>query len=86
MDAKKRAKAPESGAFNAALGHRTRPNFVRDGIYSLQSSILVYFRVQLVRRILSLSYFIYLETPALELVRKLTRAENRESVQSLWTQ
>jgi len=35
------------------------------------------FRVQLVRWILSLSYFIYLETPALGLVRKLMRPENQ---------
>ena len=27
MDAEKRTQAPESGAFNAAAGRRTRPNF-----------------------------------------------------------
>jgi hypothetical protein len=41
MDAEKRAQAPESGAFNAAPGHRTKPNVVGDGIYNLQTSILL---------------------------------------------
>jgi hypothetical protein len=52
MDAEKRAQAPENGAFNAAPGHRTRPNFV--GGWDLQSAKRVSFfnfRMQLVRRI-----------------------------------
>jgi len=51
MDAEKRAQAPESGAFNAAAGRRTRPNFAGMGFTICKRVSFFNFRVQLVRRI-----------------------------------
>ena len=56
MDAEKRAQAPESGAFNAAAGRRTRPNFAGMGSTICKRVSFFNFRVQLVRRIPSRKY------------------------------
>jgi hypothetical protein len=52
----KRAQAPESGAFNAAAGRRTRPNFAGMGFTICKRVSFFNFRVQLVRRIPSRKY------------------------------
>ena len=54
--AEKRAQAPESGAFNAAAGRRTRPNFAGMGSTICKRVSFFNFRVQLVRRISSRKY------------------------------
>src|SRR5258705_10558466 len=56
MDAEKRTQAPESGAFNAAAGRRTRPNFAGMGFTICKRVSFFNFRVQLVRRIPSRKY------------------------------